>query len=333
MSEMRIYKYNGVLIGDNRVDEIVSLANNGGLDAHFDVDAKDAEVSVGNVAVGTKLAGLSLKKIIEMMVYEEQNPVLTDPSIKIECDKHLYAAAGTAFSTSGQVIFNRGSISPRYETSGYRSGEPTSYKIGEKTVETDSHICPFTYQSEALQLGANTLSIVVNYAEGEQPLTSHMNNYMSPLPAGSISEELVVTGIAPVFAGVNESSIQEVVTHEEYIHETSREYELQGLVADDEGVIGYQVTLHEAQALNDAQVFMLQSDIKLSGIQAYDRILNQWTWFQGDNAEETITSNAFKDGGTEIRIINGKEVEYKKYIYNVEDFGTRGEDYFRFLFK
>ena len=65
---------------------------------------------------------------------------------------------------------------------------------------------------------------------------------------------------------------------------------------------------------------MLQSDIKLSGIQAYDRILNQWTWFQGDNAEETITSNAFKDGGTEIRIINGKEVEYKKYIYNVEDF-------------
>ena len=75
MSEMRIYKYNGVLIGDNRVDEIVSLANNGGLDAHFDVDAKDAEVSVGNVAVGTKLAGLSLKKIIEMMVYTEQNPL------------------------------------------------------------------------------------------------------------------------------------------------------------------------------------------------------------------------------------------------------------------
>lgn len=334
MSEKRIYKLNGILVGDDRVEDLYRDIENGGLDPKFEADAKDAEIKVGNLEVGTKLSGLSLKKILEMMLYGEQNPTLTGPSLKIECEENLYDLVGKEFSTKGKITFDRGSISPKYETKGYRSGLPTSYVIGSETVKSDLLECDFEYYCKSLQPGANTLNIKVNYSEGEQPLTSHMNNFDAPLPAGSVEGVLTVIGITPAFSGSTEGTTSEVSIPEENIPVKSLDYTKQGLVeSPEEGIIGYQLTTPEATSLTDAQEILLPADIKLKGIQAYDVILNQWTWFQGETAEETLTSGAFIEGATEKKVFDGVEVLYKKYIYNVEDFGPRGENYFRFLFE
>jgi hypothetical protein len=85
--------------------------------------------------------------------------------------------------------FNRGSISPAYGTSGFRSGNLINY------TETG------TVGVYTVVLGVQNWTSKANYAAGEQPLGSKGTPYKSPLAAGNTPViTRTIIGVYPLYA-------------------------------------------------------------------------------------------------------------------------------------
>jgi hypothetical protein len=96
---------------------------------------------------------------------------------------------GAAITIAIAHTFSRGSISPAYGTSGFRSGTLIDY------TETG------TVGAYNVVLGVQSWTSKANYAAGEQPLGSKGTNYQSPLAAGSTSViTRSITGVYPLYA-------------------------------------------------------------------------------------------------------------------------------------
>jgi hypothetical protein len=147
-------------------------------------------IAVGGVTVGTNLQGKTAIEILDTMLYPELWPTLTDPSSTFTITPNApYQEVGAVITISIEHTFSRGSITPAYGTSGFRSGELIDY------TETG------TVGSYNVVLGVQSWTSKANYAAGEQPLGSKGTNYQSPLAAGSTS---VITrsiiGVYPLYA-------------------------------------------------------------------------------------------------------------------------------------
>lgn len=141
--------------------------------------------TVGGVSSGkTYDTGTLIEVIIKDILSPRDNPALTAPSVTLTCNKAKLQEIGTSLTATFTATFSRGSISPAYGTSGYRSGAATSYKLNSGATQSSN-----TFTNITVNETNKTFTTTVAYAAGEQPKDSSGNNYSSALPAGTVTSQ------------------------------------------------------------------------------------------------------------------------------------------------
>lgn len=298
-------------------------------------DAEPVTQSIGSIHAGDVLAGMTLMQILQRVFYDVEVPELTNPSFSV----NINAAAGIAGSSievSGVATFNRGSIEPAYGTSGFRAGLPTEYIInGNQFISSEVEL-PFTISIDNVPLGVSEYSASVNFSAGEQPLDSKGGNFSSPYPAGTLNSTFSVTGFVAAFSGNSGSITQDEMAAEPITDSSSESKDLTGMFEDLDGSgyvegSGYQVQTDSFTSAEDAPVISIPAVFTVVGIKTFDGIANTWSWYYGDNAEESVAANTFIKSLVPVeRQIDGQNIQYYDYTYNYELYGSMGENQFRF---
>lgn len=207
----------GTKVGEITVDgkkyTLYAPAGGGGGDAVLSDDLTTA-ISVGGIDSGvTYEAGTPLETLLRDLLEPTLFPTLTNPSASITCNSSQYYEVKSSVSAmQATVALNRGSINPKYGTSGYRAGVATGYAIatsGADTEYSDSSENSGVFSIPALTRSTKGNIVVAgtaSYAQGEQPKDSKGNNYDSPLPAGSVSANKTLTFIQAYFYGASNSA-------------------------------------------------------------------------------------------------------------------------------
>lgn len=179
--------------------------------------ASPAAVTVGGITAGTELTGKTSNELLEELLVPTLFPTLTAPSNGFSDNAGATQEVGDTIGTINfTATFDRGSITPAYGTSGFRSGLPNEYNYTDNGNVDQS--LPATQASTSLtdnqsltsvvvQAGVNQWSSSVDYDAGEQPLDSVGGNFDSPLPAGTTGlQNVSFTGIYPYFYGTSVSA-------------------------------------------------------------------------------------------------------------------------------
>ena len=263
---------------------------------------------IGGIAAGTVLYGKKWSEIlIEAFFGSAAVPTLTPPSFSVVLDSTT-ATIGSTATITGTATFNRGSINPAYGTSGYRAGEPTSYEVNGNTIQSSALEYKFTTEMVIAE-GENKFTVVVNYAAGEQPKDSAGQNYDSPYPAGSLSQEVVVTGVYPVYLTQDASGVLTPSS--------------EPLSFDESGTLALSLAGEEEEDKKQAVAFA--PDVSsIVGIQQYDTSRDVWDWIYG-SPQESLES--FVQTVTTFDI-NGNPIEYKVYTNSSVKIGPRQLKFF-----
>lgn len=141
---------------------------------------------VGGLHAGDSFAaGDSIESVLQQMLSPLKYPTLNGPSASLAfaSGSNNLVEDGTAEIRKNIVCtFNRGSISPAYGTSGYRSGPATTYTDNQGGAAQDNG----TYNN-FLFPASGSVSVTVDYEAGEQPKDSKGGNYDQPLPASNVT--------------------------------------------------------------------------------------------------------------------------------------------------
>lgn len=146
-------------------------------------------------------------------VYPELFPNYTSPDNSFSLSQAGFHEVGELIATLNfSAAFNRGTISPAYGTSGFRSGLPT---VSNAYVYTGTGLSNSagqalsdakTVSSYSVLLGVQSWTCLVNFLAGEQPLSSRGNSTGSPYPAGATGNKTTtITGVYPYY--YNSSSL------------------------------------------------------------------------------------------------------------------------------
>lgn len=189
--------------------EAVQVQEGGGSGSGSLGRAITAAIDVGGIDTGDTFAqGTSYDDMWDALLNPTLYPSFTAPSASLSYSADTYYEVKSTISAkTASESLNRGSISPAYGTSGYRSGAATGYAIatsGADTEYSDSSASSGTFSIPALtrsSKGNIVLTATVSYAAGEQPKDSKGNNYDSPLPAGSKTASKTMQFIQAYFYG------------------------------------------------------------------------------------------------------------------------------------
>jgi hypothetical protein len=234
-------------------------------------------------------------------------PNLTMPFVNFTSDVIGFREIGEVIATiTFTTDFSRGTISPAYGTSGFRSGLVNAYKyegidlpankpsVLSQDVET---ITDYTVLE-----GIQTWSAKAGYNIGEQPVASDGENYNVPLPAGDTLRKFVnIIGVYPYFAT---STLINVLDKHPLADMESEYIEIE--LATENGT--------------DKQTVQLPTIWKtITGIEQYNPFTQQWEFIGGSKANSLLTFTV-----TDItKDIQGIEIDYKQYEYNGSTIGAR----------
>ena len=143
--------------------------------------------ALGGISAGTTYAtGTTLETIIRQLLSPVLYPTFVSPSATLDATGDQLVEKGGTYNVVMTATFDRGSISPAYGTSGYRSGAATGYSINGGTSQVSNVF--------NVAVAEPTLSYVatVDYAIGDQPKDSSGGNYDYPLAAGSVNTNAIV---------------------------------------------------------------------------------------------------------------------------------------------
>ena len=140
---------------------------------------------VGRWTNGTKIpVGTPLEDIIKGMLEKVSYPTLTNPSVTLTYNGPILKEIGETISGEvASLTFSRGSITPAYGTSGFRSGVANKYEFLINGVATTT---PGTTYTIPDMTSDTTIQAKVSYDPGDQPKDSDGKNYQTALPAGSV---------------------------------------------------------------------------------------------------------------------------------------------------
>lgn len=252
---------------------------------------------VGSLTDPSAIAGKTAEEVLLMMLFGVVNPTLTNPSLTVDLSSDTIGIVGRPTSLQGALIFNRGSISPAYGTSGFRAGLPTSYTIGANSIATSATTYNFNVDFTPTA-GSNLISFAVNYAQGEQPKNSLGEDYGNPLPAGALSKTIVIQGVYQL-------------------------YDAQGSVIDfdivqDEDGTAY-VSTYASESGGTKQSFSIAKDVTVIGIKQFNVMTQQWEWIGGSPEASLETFDTKTISGESF----GETVEYVVYTHNGSARGAR----------
>ena len=164
-----------------------------------------AAITLGGINAGTQLTGKTSFQLFEELLVPALNPALVAPDNTFG----ISSPSGSQFEM-GQILspinfsvsFSRGSITPPYGTSGFRSGAFVRYNFTGTGLPATGTTAPSI--SSYGVLASQNWTASATYLIGEQPKNSKGGNYSTALPAGTTTPKVVgISGIYPYFWGVS----------------------------------------------------------------------------------------------------------------------------------
>jgi len=241
-------------------------------------DDLNVSKDVGGVISGTNYPkGTTLEEILRDVLNPLENPRLTAPSATLSIQDGTLFEKGTTANITINISFNRGSISPSYGTSGYRSGEAVSYALNNGAEQTNS-----TFSTNVSETN-NTFVGTVKYNEGEQPKNSAGENYDNALQAGQISTNTVTCEfVDPIWSNAADIT---AITKETLVSKSAKS----------------KIFEFPAQTLSDVETFDISVDWEVTDIQVLNQLSNKYE----DCASEFTVSD-----------VTHGSTQYKRYSDN-----------------
>lgn len=253
---------------------------------------------MGALTDSSQVAGKTAEELLMMMLFGIVNPTLTNPSFNAKLSTSAPFYAGRNQTIQGTMTFNRGKISPAYGTSGYRSGLPIKYSVNQNEIASTSLSTSFILEVIPTE-GENTISCLVEYGMGEQPMNSAGATYDSPYPAGTLTYSLKFNAVYPVYSAQGEE-----LSFEQFTDSTGK---------------GYQITFESEASSGVKQSFAIANSQTVIGIKQYDIIAKDWLWIGGDAESSLETFDTTIVTGDSL----GEEISYIVYTHNGVQSGER----------
>lgn len=240
--------------------------------------------AVGGLEIGDEYnVGSSMEDILQDMLNPVLYPTLTNPSLSLSGSGSHLLETGATLAVTLTATFNRGSISPAYGTSGYRSGEATGYSLNGGTEQQTN-----TW-SETVSANNRTFQATVNYAAGEQPKDSIGEDYDSPLPAGSKSSGTVTYDfVDPIWANTGDITS---VTKQSLVAKSTKQKELN----------------FPAQTVANPEIFDIPASWTVTAVEVKNDLSGQW---ENAASQFTVTDTTHNDAA-------GNSVNYKRYTFSL----------------
>lgn len=243
-----------------------------------------ASTNVGGIKSGDNFpVGTSYDEMWQDLIDPIAYPSLTAPSATIAVSGSTLLETGATTEKTFTVTFNRGSISPAYGTSGYRSGAAESYSLNGGEAQEEN---TFT---ETVSSENKTFQATVAYGAGEQPKDSKGNDYSTPLAAGSVNTNTISYEFVDAI-WANTSSIA-TIAKLALVSKSAKQKDLN----------------FPSQTVANPEVFDIPASWTVTAVQvkndlsgAYEDALSQFT----------VTDTTHNDAA-------GNSVAYKRYTFNL----------------
>lgn len=151
---------------------------------YFDSDLTiTANIGVQTVTSGSKTletTGKNLKQVLDMIMAQEKNPSITQPSCSVTLNNAKAYEVGTSFTPTGTVNFNPG----KYQYGDTSTGvTATAYQVSD-TNSNSSDQASFSFPAFTVEDGTNyKVSATVTHSEATKIPTTNLGN---PYEAGKI---------------------------------------------------------------------------------------------------------------------------------------------------
>lgn len=245
----------------------------------------NATVSVGGVSSGTSYTvGTSLETILTDILNPLAYPTLVDPSCVLTTSASKIIEKGSTATVTLVATFNRGSITPAYGTSGYRSGTATSYALNGGTEQADRNFEDVTVDEDH-----DSFVVAVAYSAGEQPLDSKGNDYGTALAAGGVTSEALEFEFVDAW-WANDTNAGTVTK--------------QGLISK---TVKQKIIEFPATTETTPEVFDIPTGWTVTAIEVYNDLSNKW-----DNCASEFTKTTTTHLNTA-----GDTVTYNRYTCNL----------------
>ena len=242
-----------------------------------------ASVSLGGITAGTKFdAGTSLEDILRELLSPILYPTFVDPSVTITAIGNKIIKKGGTLNTTITANFDRGSIDPAYGTNGYRSGAAIDYTLNSGTPQASNIF------NVAVNETQPNYVVVVSYDIGDQPKDSAGNDYMLPLPAGTVNSNIITYEFTmPIYANVTTATIMDEFV---LVSKSSKEMEFS----------------FPATTTTNPECFDMPNDYIVSKIEVYNVLTSKW---EDASTQFTTTTTTHNDAA-------GNPVNYNRYTCN-----------------
>lgn len=254
-------------------------------------NAITSAVAVGGIPIGTTYpAGSSISAIISDLLEPTLYPTLTNPSASLSATGAKLLEKGATLSTTFTATFNRGSITPAYGTSGYRSGVADGYSLNGGTSQSES-----TW-SVTVSEAQTSYQASVSYEQGEQPKDSKGNDYQTALPAGSVNTNTIsYEFVNAIWA--NTANIG-TIAKLSLVSKSAKQRDM----------------VFPAQTVANPEVFDIPASWTVTAVQVKNDLSGA---FEDASAQFTVTDVTHDDAG-------GTSTNYKRYTFNMGfDTGSR----------
>jgi hypothetical protein len=304
-----------VAVSGNLQDQIDSISEiiSGGVT----FTNSNPSIALGGISEGTTFDVQTTQQMFDQLLYPELEPVLTSSSLSFSDDAANYQEVGDDIDIIFTGTFDRGSISPDYNTSypysdADRSGAPNTYNYtGTSLTPSISSTSDTDIQSisaHTVALGQEQWTCAVDYDAGPQPITNKGNNFSSPEgPGTSSTKSTSITGVYAVYATTTDIT----QTTGQPLASMSSTYFQTDMVAETGG------NKQIADFPNDGGA---GSWATITGIQFYNTVSSTWEWIGGTKVNSLLTfdetSTTHNDAGATSRT-------YRRFTHNGVTTGAR----------
>lgn len=248
-----------------------------------------ASITVGGIVSGKYYpAGTLIETILADLLNPVGYPTLTNPSATVvwgSAQHKLQSVSHYQVGANATITLNRGSISPAYGTSGYRSGPATAYEItGGDGVTVTGQVSDNVYSvqvegptSGGVPIeGMRTITASVSYSAGEQPKDSTGANYSTPLPAGTVNASYEVEFVYSMWG-----NLTDIMTISKL-----------DLISKSEGV---RVMDFVSQTVANPEVFDMPASWTVTAVEAKNELTGAWDDASDQFAVTDVTHTAPDD--------------------------------------
>ena len=277
-----------IQVGEEKEDIYAPEGGSGGGDI---TEPINAAVTVGGITEGTQYpAGTPIEDILSDMLSPTLYPEFTAPSASMTAPGDKLLEKGDFRNPVFTITLDRGSITPAYGTSGYRSGEATGYSIDGGSVFSGN---TFTVRVDETKASHQGMAV---YAAGEQPKDSKGNNYQSPLPAGSVNTNVITYEFVNAL-WANTASIG-TIAKLALVSKSAKQKDM----------------VFPAQTVANPEVFDVPASWTVTAVQVKNDLSGA---YEDALAQFTVTDVTHDDAG-------GNSTAYKRYTFNMGfDTGAR----------